>query len=111
MTPSAAAALTSSLNGCLGQVELEQSFREERIEIEKRSCDEKLKVVEDAGKAREALIQKALKAEQERSKQVAAEKAEAEVAQWAWAAGGIGVGILVGAVATVSVIVYATTLN
>ncbi len=111
MTPDMAIALKTTLDACISQVDAQQAYYNERLGIEETACAKKLSVVEATAKERETLIQNALKAEQERSKQLAEETAKTEAAHWLWAAGGVGVGVLVGIGVTTGALVYVTVLN
>lgn len=101
-----AAGLAATLVQCTEALDVEKQHGQVIVELERQACEKRVVVVQATGREREAIIAEALRKEQKRSQDLAGEAAEQESAQVLWAAGGFGVGLLVGAVIGAAAVVY-----
>ena len=108
MTVPMAVALKSKLDQAVAQIDEEKRFCTEKQVIATKSCLAKQDVLKDEAKEREILLRKALVQEQAKSAAIAQEAGEQELQRYLWAAGGVGVGVLVGVVGGVGGYLYLT---
>ena len=96
----------TTLDAATAKLEEEKRYCSEQARISAAASTEAQKILKDSAAQREALLQKALDKEQERSRQEARETSQAESAQILWAAGGVAIGLVVGVVAGGAAVVY-----
>ena len=101
-----AASVAAKLDQCLAPLESETKHSARLVDIERSTCDRKVKIIMDTALEREALLHGQVMREQNRTKEVAAEAAQAEAEQLVWAFGGAAVGLLVGAVVGGALVLY-----
>lgn len=111
LTSPFAAELAASLDQCLARLDEEKAHGQRLVKIEQEACTQRVQIVTSTAASREALLKEALEKEQKRAQDIAAQTANAEAAQWLWGAGGVGIGVLVGAVVTGGAVFYFTTVN
>lgn len=110
MTVPMATALKRSLDLCMAQVDEEQRFRIEMLDLSSKTCDEAKAVLVANGRQREAALKAALADEQERSRKAAEEIATEQFMHPLWAAGGVLGGILLGVLVGGGVVLYYTVV-
>ena len=106
MTTVLAVQYKTALDTAVAKLEEEKRYCSEQMQVQAAANAEGQKVLKDSAAQREALLQKALDKEQERSRQQARETSEAQSGQILWAAGGAAVGLLVGVVVGGAAVIY-----
>jgi hypothetical protein len=109
LTSALAAELAAKLDQCLSQIDVEVANGQKLVKIEQDACAQRVAVVTQTAASREALLKEALQKEQERAQAAAAETAGAEMGQWLWGAGGVAMGLVVGALVGGGAVFYFTT--
>lgn len=108
LTTPLAAELAARMQQCLATIDAEKEKAQKLIELEQKTCADKLAVVERAEKEKQDILKAALKKSQERELALDEALAQEQASHIFWAVGGAAGGALLGISLTAGAVLYLT---
>lgn len=108
LTTPLAAELAARMQQCLATIDAEKEKAQKLIELEQKTCVDKLAVVERVEKEKQDILKAALKKSQERELDLDEALAQEQANHLLWAVGGAAGGVLLGISLTAGAVLYLT---